>query len=430
MTSPAGDLEVAERWERKRWADFKDNLSKVSRSNLFQKKHFFDLQSLNDWGCFADFIKACPFTEKLDLAKDRGEHPPFGTNLTFPISEYNKFNQTSGTQGKPMVWLDTMDDWRWMLGNWDRVLESARVESGASCFFAFSFGPFLGFWTAYEAATQRGCVCIPAGGQSTEQRLQSIISLQAEHLFCTPTYAIRLTRAAEEAGVDLSGHQLKSIIVAGETGGSSPELRNQIISTWKKNIEVHDHYGMTEVGPVAYETPGGNGGLRIILDSYYPEVVDPKTLVPVKDGERGELVLTTLGRVGCPVFRYRTGDLVRGRRGKDENGLPTFDLIGGILGRTDDMVVVRGVNLYPSAVDAVVNRFSGIKEYQVIFEDRNAMLEASIRIECEENIAPDLEDALQDAFSLRIPVEKVENGSLPRQEMKAKRWIKPKKIEF
>ena len=267
-------------------------------------------------------------------------------------------------------------------------------------------------------------------GRVRSNALQSIISLQAEHLFCTPTYAIRLTRAAEEAGVDLSGHQLKSIIVAGETGGSSPELRNQIISTWKKNIEVHDHYGMTEVGPVAYETPGGNGGLRIILDSYYPEVVDPKTLVPVKDGERGELVLTTLGRVGCPVFRYRTGDLVRGRRGKDENGLPTFDLIGGILGRTDDMVVVRGVNLYPSAVDAVVNRFSGIKEYQVIFEDRNAMLEASIRIECEENIAPDLEDALQDAFSLRIPVEKVENGSLPRQEMKAKRWIKPKKIEF
>ena len=173
---------------------------------------------------------------------------------------------------------------------------------------------FLVFWTAYEAATQRGCVCIPAGGQSTEQRLHGIVKQEAEHLFLHPTYAMRLTSFAEESGIDLSDHGLKSIIVAGETGGSLPEVRNRITSAWGKGMTIQDHYGMTEVGPVAYEVPGGRGGLRIILDSYYPEVIDPNTLDSVKDGERGELVLTTLGRVGCPVFRYRTGDLVKARQ--------------------------------------------------------------------------------------------------------------------
>jgi phenylacetate-CoA ligase len=318
-----------------------------------------------------------------------------------------------------------MGDWRWMLGNWDRVLEAAQVSPGDRCFFAFSFGPFLGFWTAYEAATQRGCVCIPAGGQSTEQRLYGILNQQAEHLFCTPTYAMRLTSFAEESGIDLKGHGLKSIIVAGETGGSLPAVRDRICSAWGNDIRIHDHYGMTEVGPVAYETPGGEGGLRVILDSYFAEVIDPQTLEPVKGGEQGELVLTTLGRVGCPVFRYRTGDLVKGYAGLDEMGLPTFDLVGGILGRTDDMVVVRGVNLYPSAVDAVLARFSEIKEYQVIIENRDAMLEAKIKVECDQEIRAVLEAALQESFSLRIPVEIVASGSLPRHEMKARRWIKP-----
>ena len=424
MSNTSGDDEVAARWECERWANFSNNLTQVLQSNPFQQKHFPGPKSANEWNCFEDFIRDFPFTEKQDLARDREEHPPYGTNLTFPISEYKKFNQTSGTQGKPMAWLDTMDDWKWMLGNWDRVLEAAGVHPGARCFFAFSFGPFLGFWTAYEAATQRGCVCIPAGGQSTEQRLNGILNQKAEYLFCTPTYAMRLTNYAEEAGIDLSGHKLKSIIVAGETGGSLIEVRNRIRTGWGNGVAVHDHYGMTEVGPVAYEMPGGQGGLRIILDSYYPEVIDPKNLDPVKDGDRGELVLTTLGRMGCPVFRYRTGDLVKIQSGIDEKGFPTVDLVGGILGRADDMVVVRGVNLYPSAVDSVITRFPEIKEYQVVFENRDSMLEAKIKIECEQNIISALEGALQESFSLRIPVKTVESGTLPRHEMKARRWIK------
>ncbi len=424
MSSPSGDHAVAERWEGKRWNDFKANLERVSESNDFQKNHFPELRSCAAWQGFSDFLACCPFTAKEDLAQDRQQNPPYGTNLTFPVSDYSKFNQTSGTRGEPMVWLDTPEDWRWMLGNWDRVLEAAGVEAGDRCFFAFSFGPFLGFWTAYESAAQRGCVCIPGGGQGTASRLQTILKARAEHLFCTPTYAMRLTDAARETGVDLAGNHLKSIIVAGETGGSIPAYRERISSSWGDGVSVHDHYGMTEVGPVAYESPGSQGGLRIILDSYFPEVIDPKTGEEMEGGESGELVLTTLGRVGCPVYRYRTGDLVRAKRGFDADGLPTFDLEGGILGRVDDMVVVRGVNLFPSAVDAVMASFAEVVEYQVVFERHKAMLEAKIRVEATRNLTKRLERALQESFALRIPVEMVKEGTLPRHEMKAKRWIK------
>ena len=422
----SGNQEVRDRWERKRWASFAENLDQVAASNPFQQAHVSSLRDRNQWFELGDFINACPFTTKEDLARDREENNPYGTNLTFPISEYKKCNQTSGTRGRPMTWMDTIEDWRWMLGNWDRVLEAAGVQSGSRCYFAFSFGPFLGFWTAYDAATQRGCICIPGGGQSTQIRLHTILDQQAEYLFCTPTYAKRLTGVAEENGVDLSRHGLKAMIVAGETGGSLLPLREQIIGSWGNGLHIHDHYGMTEVGPVAYETPGYRGGLRIILDSYFPEVIDPDSTDPVGEGEQGELVLTTLGRVGCPVFRYRTGDLVQAKSGTDEMGLPTFDLLGGILGRVDDMVVVRGVNLYPSAIDAILAEFPEILEYQVVFTNHSSMVEVEIRVEVRDDISRQLEQVLQEAFSLRIPVTVMEKGSLPRPEMKANRWIKSK----
>ena len=323
--------------------------------------------------------------------------------------------------GEPMAWLDTQEDWNWMLGNWDTVLEGAGVESGARCFFAFSFGPFLGFWTAYDAARKRGCLCIPGGGQGSEQRLRSILEHGVEYLFCTPTYALRLPEVAQQAGIDLGGHALRAIIVAGETGGSVPSFRRRVSEAWGKDLRVYDHYGMTEVGPVAFETPGGKGGLRVILESYFAEVIDPETKAPSSTGE-GELVLTTLGRTGCPLFRYRTGDLVRTKVGIDVKGLPTLDLEGGILGRSDDMVVVRGVNVYPSSVDAIVRGFEGVLEYQVIHQKKGEMSEISLQVEAPESVAQALEAALKKAFSLRIPVGRAEPNSLPRFEMKARRW--------
>ena len=120
-----------------------------------------------------------------------------------------------------MEWMDTAEDWQWMLENWKLIIKAAGLASGDRCFFAFSFGPFLGFWTAYEAAVQAGCVCIPGGGLSTEARIRSILENKVNYLFCTPTYARRMLETAREQQIDLQNHQLKKIIVAGECGGSS-----------------------------------------------------------------------------------------------------------------------------------------------------------------------------------------------------------------
>ena len=417
------EIKVVKR-EDNRWQAFQATLEKISQNNLFQKSRFPELDSWHSLKSFEDFNKVCPLTTKQELERDRLAHPPHGTNLTFSPSSYLRFSQTSGTSGEPVRWMDTPEDWQWMLGNWGRILEEAGVEPGAKCFFAFSFGPFLGFWTAYEAAVQRGCICIPGGGQSTESRIQTILEQKVEYLFCTPTYAMRLINTATERNISLKENFLKKIIVAGECGGSLPVIREAVDRAWAGQSLIYDHYGMTEVGPVAYEIPGGDGGLRVLLDSYHAEVIDPQTSEPIGDGQLGELILTPLGRTGSPVFRYRTGDLVRARRGKDTEGVPTFDLVGGILGRADDMVIVRGVNLYPSGVDAVVRKFTKIGEYQVVIEQVREMTEVSIRAECASEAAISLEGALEDAFSLRIPVKSVPSQSLPSFEMKANRWMR------
>lgn len=414
-------------WEKQRWKDFQAQVKEVCTSNLFQKERFPGWTGWESWKDFDDFTKACPLTTKQELEEDRILHSPHGRNYTFPLEKYARFSRTSGTRGQSMNWMDTEEDWQWMLENWKEILQKVGVGKRSRCFFAFSFGPFLGFWTAYEATVQKGCIAIPGGGQSTKARLQAILENEVEYLFCTPTYALRLIETAKEAQLSLKNHSLKKIIVAGECGGSVPEIRQLIDQAWGAKDLLYDHYGMTEVGPVAYEIPGTQGGLRILLDSYHAEIIDPENLEPLDDGELGELVLTPLGRTGSPVLRYCTGDLVRVSRGVDDAGHPTFDLVGGVLGRADDMIIVRGVNLYPSAIDRIVRTFPEVQEYEVVIHQSRGMKEALIRAECDSSVAHALAGAIHNSLALRIPVECVPQESLPRYEMKANRWINQSK---
>jgi phenylacetate-CoA ligase len=350
------------------------------------------------------------FTRKQELIDDQAAHPPYGTNLTFPLDRYTRFCQTSGTSGHPLRWLDTNESWSWMLGNWDRVYQAAGVTPKDHLFFAFSFGPFLGFWTAFEAATRMGALAIPGGGMRTSVRLRTILETRATVLCCTPTYAIRLAESAVEEKLDLETSAIRRIIVAGEPGGSIASTRAHIEKLWP-GARVVDHHGMTETGPVSYGCPRRPGVLHVIESSYIAEVID------------GELILTNLGRIGSPLIRYRTGDLVKAIRGTCVCGSTDVALEGGILGRTDDMVVVRGVNIYPSAVEEVL-RSEGIHEYRVEVRTERALTELRIHVEAEPSATGRLEAALTNAFSLRIPVASVETGSLPRFEAKAKRWVR------
>jgi len=363
----------------------------------------------------AEFQRRMPFTTKDELVADQAAHPPFGSNLTYSLANYSRFWQTTGTSGRPLTWLDTGKSWVWMLDNWALIYHAAGVTAEDRIFFAFSFGPFLGFWTAFESAARLGCLCIPGGGQSSAARLRMIIQQQATVLCCTPTYALHLLEVAETERIDLQTSSVTRIIVAGEPGGSAHAIRARIASAWN-GARLIDHYGMTEIGPAAFEATPGE--LRIIEESYLAEVIDWGTGQTAAPGETGELVITTLGRHGSPVLRYRTGDLVRRSARRDGAVLE-----GGIIGRVDDMVVVRGVNVYPSAIDAVVRSIPGIGEYKVEIVCRAALREITLTAECATDaVRLELEAALLNAFALRIAVRNVEAGSLPRFTMKARRW--------
>ncbi len=375
--------------------------------------HLGEIQSLED------FSSHVGFTHKQDLVVDQAAHPPYGTNHTYATERYTRFCQTSGTTARPLVILDTPESWEWMLGNWGEIYRAAGLKPGDRIYFAFSFGPFLGFWTAFDAAARGGYLGIPGGGLGSAARVRAMIQHQATVLCCTPTYALHLAQAAVEEGIDLKECSVKTIIVAGETGGSVPEVRLRIEQAWH-GAHVIDHYGMTEVGPVAYQTPERPDLLHILEDSYYAEIIQPETGQAAVPGEVGELVLTTLGRTASPLLRYRTGDLVRRAM-----YVPGFALAGGIVGRADDMIVVRGVNLYPSAVEAAVRQVPGIDEYRVVIGRRGSMLEVELQIESADDTADArLERALTAVFSLRIPVTRVAAHTLPRFELKARRWVK------
>ncbi|HXB71644.1 MAG TPA: AMP-binding protein [Candidatus Acidoferrales bacterium] len=379
-----------------------------------------------------DFCSTVPFTSKAELIDDQTRNPPFGSNLTYPVEEYNRFHQTSGTSGKPMRWLDTRESWDWVVGCWTRILQAAGVGRHDRVFFPFSFGPFLGFWGAFDAAARLGCLVIPGGGMRSTARLRTLLDNQVTALCTTPTYAMHLAEVAAEENIDLSAGKVRTIIVAGEPGGSIPATRLHIERLWG-GARVFDHHGMTEIGPVTYECPQRRGVLHIMEASYLPEVLDWTSLQPVGPGGRGELVLTNLGRVGSPILRYRTGDIVQRAALIDQDDRclcrsREMALEGGILGRSDDMVVLRGVNLYPSAVEQVVRSSGGVAEFRVEIYTERALTEMSIQIEPAAGedaagLSHRVAAALHYAFGLRVAVSTVPAGTLPRFEAKAKRWV-------
>lgn len=406
----------------------------IQDSNQFYKNKMKQAGTRGPFATLDQFYQAMPFTTKSELIEDQEANPPYGTNLTEPFERYTRFHQTSGTTTTPLRWLDTAAGWSWIVDNWVRIYREAKVDRRDTVFFAFSFGPFLGFWSAMDAAQKVGCLCIAGGGMSSSARLRAMIDTRVTVLCCTPTYALRLASVAEREGIALKNASVKTIIVAGEPGGSIPAMRKKIESKWN-GARVFDHHGMTEVGPVSYESYDHPGVLHVIETSYLAEAIHPETGEPVRESERGELVLTTLGRTASPLIRYRTGDLVQPSwQGVERYGTAELALIGGIIGRIDDMLPIRGVNVYPSLIDELVGSREGIAEYRVLIEEKDNLNEMTIQIEPDAHyngneIAQTIEEALRNLLHLRIPVQVVPADSLPRFEMKAKRWVKSKTDE-
>lgn len=376
------------------------------------------------------FRQRMPWTTKGELVADQAAHQPYGTNLSFPIDRYLRMHQTSGTTGRHLRWLDTAESWSAMVAARVHSLRGAGVTAGDRVFVGFSFGPSLGFWLIFEAANRLGCMTIAGGGLDSRTRLAQILANKVDVLCATPTYALRLAEVARDAGLDLARCAVRRIMVGGEPGGSVPAVRRRIEAAWP-GARTFDLYGMTETGPITYQSEASAGYVHVLEASYLCEIVEPATGEAVEPGSDalGELVVTTLDRVGSPLLRYRTGDLVR--RCPPLESDPdhvTMKLRGGVLGRRDDMVVVRGVNLYPSAVDQVVFSRSEIAEYRVEIGTVRGMTEVELHIEPRADVADpaalarSLEEDLHRAFNLRMPVSVAGPQELPRFDVKVKRW--------
>jgi phenylacetate-CoA ligase len=396
-------------------------LAPVLESNAFYRCRLqhAGLESPLDLGGLND-LRSLPFTTKDDLVADQAEHRPYGTNLTYPQERYTRIHQTSGTTGEPLHCLDTEDSWEWWARCWASVYRAAGVSAHDRVFFAFSFGPFIGFWSAYEGARLIGCLAVPGGGMTSVQRARSIVTHDISVLICTPTYALHLAEVAQDEGLDLPGSGVRVTVHAGEPGASIPATKRRIEAAW--GAKTYDHAGSTEVGAWGFECEAQDG-LHLNEAEFVCEVIDPHTGLPAAEGE---LVITNLGRVGMPVIRYRTGDRVVLDEDPCACGRAYRRLRGGVIGRIDQALLIRGVVVFPSALENVIRGFPEVGEFAVDVRRPRELDELAIRVEVRSAepgaVADALMTAVHNAIGVRPRVEAVPNGSLPRFELKARRF--------
>ena len=372
-----------------------------------------------------DDLKRLPLTSKSELVQAQSDALPFGSNTTFKESAYSRFHQTSGTTGTPLRVLDTPESWDWWGRCWGYVLAGAGLTENDRLFVPFSFGPFIGFWAAVEDSQNINAMMIPGGGRDSLQRLHLMKELGATAMCCTPTYALRLAEVAQESSFDLSEIPLRTLIHAGEPGANVPATKARIESVW--NAKCYDHAGASEIGAHSFECEVQPNGTHVTESEFIVEVLNPETLEPVPAGEQGELIITNLGRIGYPVIRYRSGDLVVLNQQKCTCGRSYARFEGGVLGRADDMVVVRGINVFPSAVENLVRQCESVEEFRITVTTEREMGNLAIELELSKNANPEsarktVDQEIQNELSLRPEITLVPSGSLPRFEMKAKRF--------
>ena len=379
-----------------------------------------------------DDLARLPFMTREEWMQCQAEKPLFGDLITRPREDAIRYHLTSGTSGRqPLRVLDSRKDWSWIGEMWCYGFWAFGVRPSDTVFFAFSYGSFIGFWGAHYGCEKMGCLVLPSGNMTTENRVKQIVEMGATVVCATPTYALRMGQVAQQMGIDLKKDgKVRRVIVSGEPAGSIPATKKLIEEMW--GAKCGDTAGMTEIGTIMmYECEQQPGGTHIIEDHFIEEVLDPQTQEPVAYGQRGERVVTSFGRGFIPLIRYRTKDLVEKVPHSTCSCGRTGDIyLGGILGRVDDMKLVRGTNVYPRAVEAIVREHQEIEEFQIILT-RHDGLRDEITVEVElkpgadshwPRIEKELGKGLADGHEgLRFNVERAAVGKLPRFELKAKR---------
>ena len=384
------------------------------------------LQSIAD-------LRRLPMLTRQDWMTSQTEHPPYGELPIVGGEGAIRIHTTSGTTGKqPLRALDSRKDWAWIAEMWAYGIWGCGVRPGDTAYIAFGYGSFIGFWGLHYSMEKIGVLNVPGGAQTTEARMRQIIDFGATVVASTPTYALRLAQEAATLGIDLPGSAVERIILSGEPAGSIPQTKALIEQQW--GAKAYDTAGMTEIGTImVFECAHQPGGTHIIEDHVIEEVIDPDTLEPVGYGEPGERVVTSFGRGTTPLIRYRTGDLVRKVPAATCGCGRVYDIYqGGILGRVDDMKIIRGTNVYPRAIEAIVREFPLVDEFQTVISREGVRDEITLRVELKpeaedehwEGLAEMLHNKLALAHEgLNFRIERAGEGELPRFELKAKRTV-------
>jgi phenylacetate-CoA ligase len=385
-----------------------------------------DLRSLDD-------LRRVPFLTRDEWMESQAALPPYGELPAIAAVDAIRVHTTSGTTGRgPLRALDSRKDWAWIAEMWAYGIWGCGVRPSDVAYIAFGYGSFIGFWGLHYAMEKIGVLNVPGGAQSTEARVRQIVDFGATVVASTPTYALRLAQEASVLGVDLRGSSVSRLILSGEPAGSIPQTKALIEEQW--GAKAYDTAGMTEIGTImVFECSHQPGGTHIIEDHLIEEVLDPSNLEPVAYGERGERVVTSFGRGAIPLIRYRSGDLVCRVPASVCSCGRGFDIYeGGIQGRVDDMKLVRGTNVYPRAIEAIVREFSSVDEFQTVISREGIRDEITLRVELKpgsvsgewETVADELHRRLALSHEgLNFRVERAGEGELPRFELKAKRTV-------
>ena len=380
-----------------------------------------------------DDLRRLPMLTRDEWMNSQFEHPPYGELPAIGGDGAIRIHTTSGTTGRePLRALDSRKDWAWIAEMWAYAIWGCGIRPTDTSYIAFGYGSFIGFWGLHYAMEKMGVLNVPGGAQPTEARVRQIIDFGATVVASTPTYALRLAQEASVLGIDLPASGVQRLILSGEPAGSIPQTKALIEEQW--GAKAYDTAGMTEIGTImVFECDHQPGGTHIIEDHVIEEVIDPATLEPVAYGERGERVVTSFGRGALPLIRYRTGDLVckvPASRCTCGRGFDIYE--GGILGRVDDMKIIRGTNVYPRAIEAIVREFPSVDEFQTVITREGVRDEITLRIELKPDWNADGWDGLSEDLRKRLAlaheglnfrIERADAGELPRFELKAKRTI-------
>jgi phenylacetate-CoA ligase len=378
-------------------------------------------------------LRGLPMLTREDWMNSQAEHPPYGELPAIGGEGAIRIHTTSGTTGRmPLRALDSRKDWAWIAEMWAYGIWGCGIRPVDTAYIAFGYGSFIGFWGLHYAMEKMGVLNVPGGAQPTDARVRQIIDFGATVVASTPTYALRLAQEASVLGIDLPASGVERLILSGEPAGSIPQTKALIEEQW--GAKAYDTAGMTEIGTImVFECDHQPGGTHIIEDHVIEEVIDPVTLEPVAYGERGERVVTSFGRGAIPLIRYRTGDLVckvPASRCTCGRGFDIYE--GGILGRVDDMKIIRGTNVYPRAIEAIVREFSEVDEFQTVITREGVRDEITLRVELKPDWNADGWDGLSEDLRKRLAlaheglnfrIERADAGELPRFELKAKRTV-------